>query len=128
MQEQTWQLHLTFLFSLNFIGHSYFCISDTSLHTIQNRMCGEVFSSMLLSIWKLSQILLFSWFQKKLEDARAQMQFASLDKELKELKRAIITSDKLAAAELSIAKNQLKALHGTVLRINQERAEVSQHW
>ncbi|XP_035197800.1 centriolin isoform X2 [Oxyura jamaicensis] len=61
--------------------------------------------------------------RKKIEDARAQMQFASLDKELKELKRAIITSDKLAATELSIAKNQLKALHGTVLRINQERAE-----
>uniref|UniRef100_A0A8B9TF39 Centriolin n=1 Tax=Anas platyrhynchos TaxID=8839 RepID=A0A8B9TF39_ANAPL len=61
--------------------------------------------------------------RKKVEDARAQMQLASLDKELKELKRAIITSDKLAAAELSIAKNQLKALHGTVLRINQERAE-----
>ncbi|NXI61404.1 CNTRL protein, partial [Anseranas semipalmata] len=61
--------------------------------------------------------------RKKIEDARAQMQFASLDKELKELKRAIITSDKLAATELSIAKNQLKALHGTVFRINQERAE-----
>ncbi|NXC67584.1 CNTRL protein, partial [Anhinga anhinga] len=61
--------------------------------------------------------------RKKIEDARAQMQFVSLDKELKELKRAVITSDKLAATELSIAKNQLKALHGTVLRINQERAE-----
>ncbi|KAM6117699.1 centriolin isoform 2-T2 [Phoenicopterus ruber ruber] len=61
--------------------------------------------------------------RKKIEDARAQKQFVSLDKELKELKRAIITSDKLAATELSIAKNQLKALHGTVLRINQERAE-----
>ncbi|XP_049689301.1 centriolin isoform X1 [Accipiter gentilis] len=61
--------------------------------------------------------------RKKIEDARAQMQFVSLDKELKELKRAIITSDKMAATELSIAKNQLKALHGTVLRINQERAE-----
>ncbi|NXL56534.1 CNTRL protein, partial [Chordeiles acutipennis] len=61
--------------------------------------------------------------RKKIEDARAQMQFVSLDKELKELKRAIITSDKLAATELSIAKNQLKALHGTVLRINRERAE-----
>ncbi|XP_062497153.1 centriolin isoform X1 [Pezoporus occidentalis] len=61
--------------------------------------------------------------RKKLEDARAQMQFVSLDKELKELKRAIVTSDKLAATELSSAKNQLKALHGTVLRINQERAE-----
>ncbi|PKU37454.1 centriolin isoform x1 [Limosa lapponica baueri] len=63
--------------------------------------------------------------KKKIEDARAQMQFVSLDKELKELKRAIITSDKLAATELSIAKNQLKALHGTVLRINQERAEMT---
>ncbi|KFP11140.1 Centriolin, partial [Egretta garzetta] len=61
--------------------------------------------------------------RKKIEDARAQMQLVSLDKELKELKRAIITSDQLAATELSIAKNQLKALHGTVLRINQERAE-----
>ncbi|NXV74447.1 CNTRL protein, partial [Atlantisia rogersi] len=61
--------------------------------------------------------------RKKIEDARAEMQFVSLDKELKELKRAIITSDKLAATELSIAKNQLQALHGTVLRINQERAE-----
>ncbi|NXW49584.1 CNTRL protein, partial [Nyctiprogne leucopyga] len=61
--------------------------------------------------------------RKKIEDARAQMQFVSLDKELKELKRAIITSDKLAATELSLAKNQLKALHGTVLRINRERAE-----
>lgn len=34
-------------------------------------------------------------------------------------------SDKLAAAELTIAKDQLKSLHGTVMRINQERAEVS---
>ncbi|XP_025918156.1 centriolin isoform X5 [Apteryx rowi] len=61
--------------------------------------------------------------KKKIDDARAEMQFVNLDKELKKLKRAIITSDKLAATELSIAKNQLKALHGTVLRINQERAE-----
>ncbi|NXG14590.1 CNTRL protein, partial [Grallaria varia] len=61
--------------------------------------------------------------RKKIEDARAQMQVASLDKELKELQRAIVTSDKLAATELSITKNQLKALQGTVLRINQERAE-----
>ncbi|XP_054249616.1 centriolin [Indicator indicator] len=61
--------------------------------------------------------------KKKIEDARAQMQFVSLDKELKEVKRAVITSDKLAATELSIAKHQLQALHGTVLKINQERAE-----
>ncbi|NXI54115.1 CNTRL protein, partial [Chloroceryle aenea] len=61
--------------------------------------------------------------RKKVDDARTQMQFVSLDKELKELKRAVITSDKRAATELSLAKDQLKALHGTVLRINQERAE-----
>ncbi|NXP23859.1 CNTRL protein, partial [Scytalopus superciliaris] len=61
--------------------------------------------------------------RKKIEDARAQRQVVSLDKELKELQRAIVTSDKLAATELSVAKNQLKALQGTVLRINQERAE-----
>ncbi|NXO09933.1 CNTRL protein, partial [Oriolus oriolus] len=61
--------------------------------------------------------------RKKIEDARAQMQVLSLDKELKELQRAVVTSDKLAATELSLAANQLKALRGTVLRINQERAE-----
>nr|XP_009679355.1 PREDICTED: centriolin isoform X2 [Struthio camelus australis] len=61
--------------------------------------------------------------KKKIDDARAEMQFISLDKELTKLKRAIVTSDKLAATELSNARNQLKALHGTVLRINQERAE-----
>lgn len=37
------------------------------------------------------------------------------------------TSDKLATAELTIAKDQLKSLHGTVMKINQERAEVSSH-
>ncbi|XP_041262278.1 centriolin isoform X2 [Onychostruthus taczanowskii] len=61
--------------------------------------------------------------RKKIEDARAQVQVLSLDKELKELQRAVITSDKLAATELSIAAKQLKALQGTVLRIHQQRAE-----
>ncbi|EMP34606.1 Centriolin [Chelonia mydas] len=61
--------------------------------------------------------------KKNLDDARAQKQILGLDKELKELKRAIATSDKLATTELSIAKDQLKSLHGTVLKINQERAE-----
>lgn len=54
------------------------------------------------------------------------MQVQSLDKELQELQRAVITSDKLAATELSIAASQLRALQETVLRINQERAEVNQ--
>ncbi|XP_050176263.1 LOW QUALITY PROTEIN: centriolin [Myiozetetes cayanensis] len=61
--------------------------------------------------------------RKKIEDTRAQLQVVSLDKELQELQRAIVTSDKLAATELSLAKNQLRALRGTVLRISQERAE-----
>ncbi|KAM6169652.1 centriolin isoform 2-T2 [Rhynchocyon petersi] len=61
--------------------------------------------------------------KKKLEDARSQDQFLSLDKELKQLKKAVAASDKLATAELTIAKDQLKSLHGTVMKINQERAE-----
>ncbi|XP_044848219.1 centriolin isoform X3 [Mauremys mutica] len=61
--------------------------------------------------------------KKNLDDAQAQKQILGLDKELKELRRAIATSDKLATTELSIAKDQLKSLHGTVLKINQERAE-----
>ncbi|KAL1785573.1 centriolin isoform X1, partial [Sigmodon hispidus] len=61
--------------------------------------------------------------KKKHEDARSQEQFLGLDKELKSLKKAVAASDKLAAAELTIAKDQLKSLHGTVMRINQERAE-----
>ncbi|XP_006865728.1 PREDICTED: centriolin [Chrysochloris asiatica] len=61
--------------------------------------------------------------KKKIEDARSQEQFLGLDKELKKLKKAVAASDKLATAELTIAKDQLKSLHGTVRKINQERAE-----
>ncbi|XP_004423441.1 PREDICTED: centriolin [Ceratotherium simum simum] len=61
--------------------------------------------------------------KKKLEDAKSQEQFLGLDKELKKLKKAVAASDKLATAELTIAKDQLKSLHGTVMKINQERAE-----
>ncbi|XP_053777117.1 centriolin isoform X6 [Desmodus rotundus] len=60
--------------------------------------------------------------KKKLEDAKSQEQFLGLDKELKKLKKAVAASDKLATAELTIAKDQLKSLHGTVMKINQERA------
>ncbi|MBZ3873621.1 Centriolin [Sciurus carolinensis] len=61
--------------------------------------------------------------KKKHEDAKSQEQFLGLDKELKNLKKAVAASDKLATAELTIAKDQLKSLHGTVMKINQERAE-----
>ncbi|XP_004849518.1 centriolin isoform X1 [Heterocephalus glaber] len=61
--------------------------------------------------------------KKNHEDARSQEQFLSLDKELKNLKKAVAASDKLATTKLTIAKDQLKSLHGTVRKINQERAE-----
>ncbi|XP_025138133.2 centriolin isoform X5 [Bubalus bubalis] len=61
--------------------------------------------------------------KKKLEDAKSQAQVLGLDKELKKLKKAVAASDKIATAELTIAKDQLKSLHGTVMKINQERAE-----
>ncbi|XP_077917829.1 centriolin isoform X3 [Halichoerus grypus] len=61
--------------------------------------------------------------KKKVEDAKSQEQFLGLDRELKKLKKAVVASDKLATAELTVAKDQLKSLHGTVMKINQERAE-----
>ncbi|XP_030063428.1 centriolin isoform X2 [Microcaecilia unicolor] len=64
--------------------------------------------------------------KRQLEDAKAQMQLVGLDKELKDLKRAVAASDKLATAELSVAKEQLKSLHGTVLQINHERVQEMQ--
>ncbi|KAG8518835.1 Centriolin [Galemys pyrenaicus] len=64
--------------------------------------------------------------KKKYEDAKSQEQFLCLNKELKKLKKAVAASDKLATAELTIAKDQLKSLHGTVVKINQERAEEMQ--
>lgn len=73
------------------------------------------------------QLFLFFLSQKKLEDAKSQAQVLGLDKELKKLKKAVAASDKIATAELTIAKDQLKSLHGTVMKINQERAEVSPH-
>ncbi|KAI4573905.1 hypothetical protein MJT46_005145 [Ovis ammon polii x Ovis aries] len=62
--------------------------------------------------------------KKRLEDAKSQAQVLGLDKELKKLKKAVAASDKIATAELTIAKDQLKSLHGTVMKINQERAEL----
>lgn len=70
-------------------------------------------------------VCLFVLSQKRLEDAKSQAQVLGLDKELKKLKKAVAASDKIATAELTIAKDQLKSLHGTVMKINQERAEVS---
>ncbi|XP_078238967.1 centriolin isoform X2 [Pogona vitticeps] len=61
--------------------------------------------------------------RKNVEEAKAQMQFLGIEKELRELKKVISASDKQATAELWAAKDQLRALHGTVCRIHQERSE-----
>lgn len=63
-------------------------------------------------------------FQKKIEAAKAQKQLSRLDNELRELKKTIAMSDKMATSELTDAKDQLRSLHGTMLQINRERAEV----
>ncbi|KAM5145706.1 centriolin [Mantella aurantiaca] len=64
--------------------------------------------------------------EKKMEDAKAQKQLSGLDNELRELKKAVAMSDKMAISGLTDAKDQLKSLHGTVLQINRERAEEMQ--
>ncbi|XP_041098758.1 centriolin isoform X5 [Polyodon spathula] len=58
-----------------------------------------------------------------LEDSRTQMQLQGLDKELRDLKGAMAAADKMAARQLCEAKDQLRSLHGTVCKLNQERAE-----
>uniref|UniRef100_A0A8C9RML1 Centriolin-like n=1 Tax=Scleropages formosus TaxID=113540 RepID=A0A8C9RML1_SCLFO len=58
------------------------------------------------------------------EDCRTQQQLQSLDKELRDLKRSVAAADKVAALQLSDAKDQLYSMHGTVRKINKERSEV----
>ncbi|XP_018614636.2 centriolin isoform X1 [Scleropages formosus] len=57
------------------------------------------------------------------EDCRTQQQLQSLDKELRDLKRSVAAADKVAALQLSDAKDQLYSMHGTVRKINKERSE-----
>ncbi|XP_073414953.1 centriolin isoform X2 [Dendrobates tinctorius] len=64
--------------------------------------------------------------ERRMEGSRAQQELSGLDHELKELKRAIATSDKMATSELTNTKEQLRNLHGTILQINKERAEEMQ--
>ncbi|XP_075690697.1 centriolin isoform X2 [Rhinoderma darwinii] len=63
---------------------------------------------------------------EKTEDSQAQKELSGLDRQLKELKRAIAMSDNMATTELTSAKDQLRSLHGTVRQINRERAEEMQ--
>ncbi|XP_068105155.1 centriolin isoform X2 [Hyperolius riggenbachi] len=64
--------------------------------------------------------------ERKAEDSRAEKRLSGLDKELRELKRAVAMSDKMAASELTDAKDQLRSLHGTVLQINRDRTKEMQ--
>ncbi|KAI1900561.1 hypothetical protein AGOR_G00051190 [Albula goreensis] len=61
--------------------------------------------------------------QMKVEDTRTRQQLRSLDEEMRGLKRTMASADKVAARQLTAAKDQLRSLHGTVRKINQERAE-----
>ncbi|KPP60873.1 hypothetical protein Z043_121088, partial [Scleropages formosus] len=61
--------------------------------------------------------------RKGSEDCRTQQQLQSLDKELRDLKRSVAAADKVAALQLSDAKDQLYSMHGTVRKINKERSE-----
>lgn len=61
--------------------------------------------------------------ERKMEDSRAQKELSGLDRELKELKRAVANADNVATAELTSTKDQLRSLHSTVHQINRERAE-----
>ncbi|XP_067825865.1 centriolin isoform X2 [Heptranchias perlo] len=61
--------------------------------------------------------------KSKMEDAKTHLKLCGLEKEVKDLKAAMAASDKMAASELSTAKDYLKALQGTVQKLNRERAE-----
>lgn len=60
----------------------------------------------------------------KAEDTHTHEHLQSLDLELQELRRSFTTADQMAAQQLNAAKDQLRSLHSTVQKINQERAEV----
>ncbi|XP_069039459.1 centriolin isoform X3 [Lepisosteus oculatus] len=59
----------------------------------------------------------------KEEQSETRKQLSGLDRELRELRRSMAAADKMAAQELTKAKDQLRSLHGTVRQLNQERAE-----
>uniref|UniRef100_UPI00398E464C centriolin isoform X2 n=1 Tax=Pristiophorus japonicus TaxID=55135 RepID=UPI00398E464C len=59
----------------------------------------------------------------KMEDTRTHLKLCGLEKEVKDLKATIAASDKMAARELATAKEHLKALQGTVQKLNHERTE-----
>ncbi|MCJ8746782.1 hypothetical protein PDJAM_G00145640 [Pangasius djambal] len=61
--------------------------------------------------------------QVKAEETLTREQIQSLELELRELRRSFTVADQLAAEQLNAATDQLRSLHSTVQRINQERVE-----
>lgn len=59
----------------------------------------------------------------KMEDARTHLKLCNLEKEVKDLKATMTASDKMDSKELFTAKNRMRALRGTVQKLNQERTE-----
>ncbi|XP_062929529.1 centriolin isoform X5 [Mobula hypostoma] len=72
---------------------------------------------------KLLQELEAKENKSKMEDARTHLKLCNLEKEVKDLKATMAASDKMAARQLSTARDHLKAFQGTVHKLNQERTE-----
>ncbi|XP_060697445.1 centriolin isoform X4 [Hemiscyllium ocellatum] len=61
--------------------------------------------------------------KSKIEGRRMHLKLRGLEKDLKDLKSTVATSEKVAAKELSTAKGHIKVLEGTVQKLSHERTE-----
>ncbi|XP_048469673.1 centriolin isoform X1 [Rhincodon typus] len=61
--------------------------------------------------------------KSKIEGRRMHLKLCGLEKNLKDLQETVATSEKVAAKELSTAKDHLKVLEGTVQKLSHERTE-----
>lgn len=62
----------------------------------------------------------------KAEESQTQEQLDSLSLELQALRRSFSSADRMAAQQLSAAKDKLHSLHSTIEKIHLERAAVRQ--
>ncbi|XP_078082504.1 centriolin [Mustelus asterias] len=60
---------------------------------------------------------------KENKDRRVHLKLRGLEKDVKDLKATMAASEKVTANELSTAKDHLKALQGTVQKLNHEKEE-----
>ncbi|XP_041049599.1 centriolin [Carcharodon carcharias] len=61
--------------------------------------------------------------KSKMEDRKVHLKLRGLEKDVKDLKATMAASEKMAANELSTAKDNLKVLQRTVQKLNHERTE-----